>query len=145
MLGDNPEERTLCPTPSGLTNACLEFLASWMMYPMVVVDIVSAFVHAKEANERILMWPPSEMEKEEGWKPNSKVLRLKQVLYGRRSAPAAFREHLEAVIMMSPFHSMTRGVVEPCCYFCKASGLRITHHVDDLRLCGPSNAIQAMI
>eukprot|EP00971_Amphidinium_carterae_P151446 3002672-Amphidinium_carterae.1 len=80
-------------------------------------------------------------------KPDFKgeVLRLKQVLYGRRSAPASFRDHLEQILLMSPHHNLQRGTIEPCLFYCATTHLRVSHHVDDLRLTGPTDAIDSMI
>eukprot|EP00971_Amphidinium_carterae_P093519 1850764-Amphidinium_carterae.1 len=140
----HPEERIHCPTPSPITNAAMEFVATWFEFDMIALDIVSAFIHAKENNEQIYMQAPPEWKELKG-SGAAEVLKLQQVLYGRRSAPAAFRDHLEMVLATSPWHELKRGTLEPCVFTCEQTGLRVSHHVDDLRACGPTKALHDFI
>eukprot|EP00971_Amphidinium_carterae_P022841 450460-Amphidinium_carterae.1 len=49
----HPEERIHCPTPSPLTNAAMEFVASWLEYDMVALDIVVCFsLHPCQRQQR---------------------------------------------------------------------------------------------
>ena len=51
---------TNCPTPSAATNAFLEALCAIKGYSMAGFDIVSAFPHAEESSELIIVRPPRE-------------------------------------------------------------------------------------
>ena len=87
----NPDEDTIhCPTPSYVANSCMDYYAAVTNYPMIVLDVVSAFVHAHEKEIMTCLEAPDE------WKAmqsgmDDLVWQLVQSLYGKRTAGTNFR------------------------------------------------------
>ena len=137
---------TNCPTPSASTNALLEALCTIRGHSMAGFDIVSAFPHADESSEWIVVRPPQEFV-DEFWRrrkageysdfPDQGVpgWYMLKALYGRRTAGADFRDYLEKVQTGLGF---TRGISDPCVYYHKDRNLVVTHHIDDGRVIGES-------
>eukprot|EP00971_Amphidinium_carterae_P194078 3851031-Amphidinium_carterae.1 len=127
-------ESVQSPTPSALLNRLLAFTCTYEGLEMVSLDIVSAFLHAEEASPDVYMWPPQEWEEAEGVPHRSRLWAMIGNMYGRRSAPSNFRELFQSVVEQLEGFSLRRGTLEPCLFFCPQSGVRITHHVDDVRV-----------
>eukprot|EP00971_Amphidinium_carterae_P159149 3155312-Amphidinium_carterae.1 len=106
---------------------------------MISLDVCSAFIHAKETAQKVYMRAPREWEMMNHVTSGSYSWRLVGNLYGRRTAPAAFRQLWEAILMKAGFR---RGTIEPCAYFHDAWKVLATHHIDDARLGGPEQGLQ---
>eukprot|EP00971_Amphidinium_carterae_P348481 6490513-Amphidinium_carterae.1 len=91
-------QQTQSPTPSGLANRLMMWIAVCFDYPMVSLDVCSAFLHAREASEGICMQPPAEWEIMFDKPAGLYLWELVGNLYGRRTAPAAFRLLFEAIM-----------------------------------------------
>eukprot|EP00971_Amphidinium_carterae_P261901 5194969-Amphidinium_carterae.1 len=133
------------PTPSNMLNKLMMWLASFYEYPVVSIDVVSAFPHAAERNEQVLMEPPQEWLDLRGHKKGTVLWRMKGNLYGRRTAPGYFREHLEGLLVAMPDSKFVRGTLEPCLFYSSMLNLRVSHHVDDIRAVGPSSSLKALV
>ena len=60
------EEQITCPTPTHMSNALFDYLVVYFNLEMYSFDVVSAFPHAEEQNEKVFMWPPTEwLERED--------------------------------------------------------------------------------
>ena len=133
------DEITFCPTPSAFTNAALEWKAVEERLPMLCFDVVSAFPHADEALDTIMVVPPLEWtqryREDFGLPTADPIWKMKKALYGRRSAGANFFDHFERVV--TSIADFKRGIREPCLYHSKSLNVVLTHHVDDGRMVGP--------
>eukprot|EP00971_Amphidinium_carterae_P331633 6465336-Amphidinium_carterae.1 len=121
-------ENVQCPTPAGLTNRTLAWLAVHKSYPMLIFDVMSAFVHAREHQSGVYLVPPREWEQDKGIPEHTVLWHLVGNLYGRRSGPSNFRDHFEGILLSWPEAQFTRGVIEPCVYHSKPLDLTISHH-----------------
>eukprot|EP00971_Amphidinium_carterae_P190637 3783164-Amphidinium_carterae.1 len=135
------------PAPSGLVNRLLMWLSTHYGHEVIVIDVVSAFPHAEERSDCIFMEPPSEWLEAKGYRAKDREVLWKMTgnLYGRRTAPAYFREHFEGVILAMPGAEFRRGVLEPCMYFSAKLQVRLVHHVDDVRATGPSESLRSFV
>ena len=73
------------------------------------------------------------------------VFRLDGDLYGRRTAGSVYRDELEQILverLPADKFRFKRGVKDPCIYRCEVSGVILIHHVDDIRACGPTDALR---
>eukprot|EP00971_Amphidinium_carterae_P049812 981957-Amphidinium_carterae.1 len=141
----NSVETVQSPTPSNMVNKMLMWAASFYHHAVISIDVVSAFPHAEERGENVLMEPPVEWLNEKGYQRGEVVWEMTGNLYGRRAAPANFREHLEGIILSMPEASFRRGTIEPCLYFSASLNIRLTHHVDDIRAVGPSASLRKFV
>ena len=147
------EEQITCPTPTHTSNALFDYLVAALNLELVTFDVVSAFPHAEEQNEKIFMWPPAEWLQrddvrdwmaKQGLQPNQVVWHLLRALYGRRSAGANFRDFLEAIMGTMDGFNFKRGDEEPCAYYDSQRGVRMLHHIDDGRVAGPRESHDAI-
>ena len=83
---------------------------------MVMFDIVSAFPHAAEARDDVLMDPPPEWTRRHAADDVRLVLCMLQRLYGRRSAGANFDDKFDEVLRSKEEWLVTRGLTEPSVY-----------------------------
>ena len=148
------EEQITCPTPSYASNSCFDYVVTVFELEVCIVDVVSAFPHAGEPNEKIYMRPPIEWSQREDvvqWLADNQlthgtvVWHLLRALYGRRSAGANFRDFWEAIICTMDQFKFARGDEEPCIYYDSSSGVRIIHHIDDGRIAGPRSGSPASL
>ena len=128
-----PDELVHCPTPSMQTNNLMEYISIHFGLPMWVWDVVSAFPHSPDNIDNIYMRPPRE------WRYSGQermVWWMRTSLYGRRSAGANFRDHLEDIALATPQMHIVRGSAEPCAFrdTSESASLRMTHHIDDGRI-----------
>jgi len=122
----------------------MDYYAAVANYPMIVLDVVSEFVHAHEKEIMTFLEAPDE------WKAmqsgmDDLVWQLVQSLYGKRTAGTNFRDFWEAIMCSVPDHNYVRGDVEPCLYHSESHHVNLLHHVDDGRVCGPQNALNELI
>eukprot|EP00971_Amphidinium_carterae_P328624 6460598-Amphidinium_carterae.1 len=135
-------EFTQSPTPSGLANRLLAWIASYYGHVMISLDVCSAYIHAKEAGENIFMQAPTKWEIMTGTASGLYAWKLVGNLYGRRTAPSAFRQLFEAIMVKNGF---ARGIIEPCAYYHKGWQVVATHHIDDVRIVGPEDGVQKTV
>jgi hypothetical protein len=118
------EEITHCPTPSSIAHRIIEYFAVINSYMIDYFDIVSAFPHAPESSEWVIVRPPQEFveaflaEVEAGKRPDWPAgeipyWRMLRSLYGRRSAGANFRDLFQGVLLDIGF---VRSDHDPCLY-----------------------------
>eukprot|EP00971_Amphidinium_carterae_P348332 6490436-Amphidinium_carterae.1 len=138
---DNTEIETVqSPTPSNLCNRLLMFVATHESLSVVSLDVMSAFLHAPESQANIYMKAPSEWDAP--WDPGPGdcwLWHMQANLYGRRCGPNNFRKLFEAVLLQMSDFKFKRGRIEPCLYWSEITSLRLAHHVDDVRVVGPSD------
>jgi len=133
------------PTPSNYSNNIFDFYACLHNLNVISMDAVSAYLHAKESKDDCFMYPPVEWEEHNNIKSGSKIWKLEQSLYGRRTAGCQFRDFFEALATACPELQLVRGHHEPCGYFSREHNLLILHHVDDIRMCGPHHSMTMVI
>ena len=87
-------------------------------------DISVAFLHANAATKDLYMWPPQEFYND-SWQT---VWRLHKAMYGLRSSPSAWQNHLAQILQD---FNMTRLKSEPNVYKTSNGAAYILVYVDD--------------
>ena len=94
-------------------------------------DVSTSFLHAS-LNELVYVQPPTEI-RGSVHAPTGKVWRLKKALYGLRSAPRAWSDHIAQVLTDLGLH---RCWTDSCLYWSSTHKLWILIYVDDLMVFG---------
>ena len=69
-------------------------------------------------------------------------------LYGRRTAGSVYRNELEEILCsrVDPQrYAFVRGEKDPCVFRCAKSRIILIHHIDDIRLAGPKEALEHFV
>ena len=97
-------------------------------------DISVAFLHANAATKDLFMWPPQEFYNNT-WQT---VWRLHKAMYGLRSSPSAWQNHLAQILQDL---NMTRLKSEPNVYKTNNGTAYILVYVDDLLFIGQDDIV----
>ena len=100
-------------------------------------DISVAFLHANAATKDLFMWPPQEFYNNT-WQT---VWRLHKAMYGLRSSPSAWQNHLAQILQDL---KMTRLKSEPNVYKTSNGTAYILVYVDDLLFIGQDNIVNEL-
>ena len=144
-FGDKDDQQRHCPTPTRWSNSIVEYYAAVTGYPMVVFDVVSAFIHAAEQDDKIFMEPPDEWFEKHSIERGTMVWHMIRALYGRRTAGSDFRDLFEALVCSAKQRGFKKCEAEPCFYFNEQTRELVSHHIDDGRIVGPSSEISATL
>eukprot|EP00971_Amphidinium_carterae_P348034 6490285-Amphidinium_carterae.1 len=132
------------PTPAHMSNRMLMFVCIHEQLSHVSIDYVSAFLHAPEDSE-VLMVPPELWEDEQPEPRGTWLWLLSSSLYGRRNAPSQFRNLCEAVMCSLKSFEFVRCSLEPCLFVCRKTRTRVTHHLDDVRGVGTDAWLRVLV
>ena len=92
-------------------------------------DISVAFLHAAAATADLYMYPPKEF-----YNPADKIIwKLNKAIYGLRSSPKAWQNHLAQVLKQL---GLQRSAAEPNIYFTSTRDCFVLVYVDDLLFLG---------
>ena len=97
-------------------------------------DISVAFLHTNAATKDLFMWPPQEFYNNT-WQT---VWRLHKAMYGLRSSPSAWQNHLAQILQDL---NMTRLKSEPNVYKTNGGTAYILVYVDDLLFIGQDDIV----
>ena len=100
-------------------------------------DISVAFLHANAATKDLFMWPPQEFYNNT-WQT---VWRLHKAMYGLRSSPSAWQNHLAQILQDL---KMTRLKSEPNVYKTNNGTAYILVYVDDLLFIGQDDIVNEL-
>ena len=100
-------------------------------------DISVAFLHANAATKDLFMWPPQEFYND-SWQT---VWKLHKAMYGLRSSPSAWQNHLAQILQDL---NMTRLKSEPNVYKTSNGAADILVYVDDLLFIGQDNIVNEL-
>ena len=155
------------PTPTPEAHNLLEVYALTKGYYARSLDIVAAFLigadRGASEGKHVYMRAPVEWhdiflewletrspELKDWYKDSFKELffRLDGNLYGRRTAGSVYRNELEEILCsrVDPQrYAFTRGEKDPCVFRCDKSGVILIHHIDDIRMAGPKEAVNHLV
>ena len=155
------------PTPTPEAHNLLEVYALTKGYYARSLDIVAAFLIGadRRASEgkHVYMRAPVEWhdiflewletlspELKDWYKDSFKELffRLDGNLYGRRTAGSVYRNELEEILCSKvdpQRYFFSRGEKDPCVFRCDKSGIILIHHIDDIRMAGPKEAVNHLV
>ena len=155
------------PTPTPEAHNLLEVYALTKGYYARSLDIVAAFLigadRGASEGKHVYMRAPVEWhdiflewletlspELKEWYKESFKELffRLDGNLYGRRTAGSVYRNELEEILCSKvdpQRYSFSRGEKDPCVFRCDKSGIILIHHIDDIRMAGPKEAVNHLV
>jgi hypothetical protein len=124
QVNDGSLQDTFAATPSSVGQRFLLLKAAECGWPVMLGDVSTAFLHAPLGpDDHVYLQPP----------PNKRtagvVWRLHKALYGLRSAPRLFQEHMAHVLEQEGFR---RGVADPQLYWHSATGALVSIHADDI-------------
>ena len=100
-------------------------------------DISVAFLYANAATKDLYMWPPQEFYND-SWQT---VWRLHKAMYGLRSSPSAWQNHLAQILQDL---NMTRLKSEPSVYKTSNGAAYILVYVDDVLFIGQDNIVNGL-
>ena len=100
-------------------------------------DISTAFLHAKAATEDLFMFPPTEFYNPE----DNIVWKLNKAIYGLRSSPKAWQNHLAETLQQL---GMQRLTGEPNVFKTATGNAFILVYVDDLLFLGESTVVNKL-
>ncbi len=127
---------TFAATPSASSRFMVEWYATHRGYPTRLADVSAAFLHA-EMKELVYVRPPAEFVHPE-WEFGTYVWKLKKALYGMRSAPRAWQEHLSQLLEDAGFK---RGVAAPTLFYSAKYDTLVDVHVDDIHATGSETGL----
>ena len=132
---EDPGE-TYASTPSLLTLKTLLTLAVARGWHVTLADISTAFLHALMDGD-VWVLPPVEYYPEGGV-----VWKLKRALYGLKSAPKLWQQHLAATLESQGFRRMKS---DPNLYYSASRKVYILCYVDDLMTFGDKKAVAGVV
>ena len=155
------------PTPTPEAHNVLEVYALMNDFFTRSLDIVAAFLIGKDRGaaegKHVYMRPPVEWYEiflnwletlpanEKSWYKDAfkdVFFRLDGNLYGRRTAGSVYRNELEEILCsrVDPQrYAFVRGEKDPCVFRCAKSRIILIHHIDDIRLAGPKEALEHFV
>ena len=100
-------------------------------------DISVAFLHAAAATSDLYMYPPKEF-----YNPEDKIIwKLNKAIYGLRSSPKAWQNHLAEVLQQL---GLRRSTAEPNIYMTATRDCFVLVYVDDLLFLGEDNIVNKL-
>jgi hypothetical protein len=126
-------------TPSTAYIRVIDFLIARYNLESMIADVSGAFLHTPTpADLTLLVRPPPESRAAR----RGLVWRLTKMLYGLRSSPQAWQDHLHTLLSARGYE---RSRHEPCLYFHLEHRVFILTYVDDLHACGPREHLLSIV
>ena len=107
----------------------------------VAIDVHTAFLHA-DVDQDLLAEPPKPEEWYDARLKEDEVWKLNKALYGFRTAPKLWQQHLVSVVESPNYHPLPTG---PSCFRKDETNTHIFIHVDDGLLFGPRSQVSKLV
>ena len=102
----------------------------------VRVSLLVAFMHAESLDD-LYAWPP------DGYPVEGHCWKVLTAKNGGRKVKADFGDFLASVLLVKL--TINRCDLGPCVFYCFKRNVRMSTHVDDPMLCGPSAAVDKVL
>ena len=134
---NNPAVETFAATPSPTSLRTLLLKSILRQWDIISLDISAAFINAP-IKETIYVQPPPELYHDQ---PHL-LWRLKKALYGLRSSPKLWADHLHSILTSSDIN-LTQLKADRCVHI--GDRVAILVYVDDILVIGEATSCQSLI